>query len=102
MWRRKAYGKLLKFYPPLFAFLFIASRHYLHGMKQFAVVVLFSFAVAVSNAQSSSRMGFEEYNPVSTLVVPENKVSKAKFPFIDVHNHQWNMDRDHLSGLVSH
>lgn len=31
---------------------------------------------------------FEEYDPKSTLVVPEHPRTKAKFPFIDVHNHQ--------------
>ena len=33
-------------------------------------------------------MTIEEYEPKSTLVVPEHKVTRAKFPFIDVHNHQ--------------
>ena len=34
-------------------------------------------------------MSFEEYEPESMLVVPENPVTRAKFPFVDVHNHQW-------------
>ena len=33
-------------------------------------------------------MSFEEYEPKSTLVVPEHPVRRAKFPFIDVHSHQ--------------
>jgi uncharacterized protein len=33
-------------------------------------------------------MGFEEYEPKSTLVVPEHPVTRAKYPFIDVHSHQ--------------
>ena len=33
-------------------------------------------------------MNFEDYEPKSTLVVPEHPRTKAKFPFIDVHNHQ--------------
>ena len=33
-------------------------------------------------------MTFEEYDPKSTLVVPEHPRTKAKYPFIDVHNHQ--------------
>ena len=37
---------------------------------------------------SAQEMSIEEYEPVSTLVVPETKVARAKFPFIDVHNHQ--------------
>lgn len=39
-----------------------------------------------SFAQES--LTFEEYDPKSTLVVPENPRTKAKFPFIDVHGHQ--------------
>jgi predicted TIM-barrel fold metal-dependent hydrolase len=45
-------------------------------------------------------MDFETYNPVNTLVVPEHKLIKAKFPFIDVHNHQWDMATQDLSILT--
>ncbi len=48
----------------------------------------------------SQEMGFEEYNPASTLVVAENLVPKAKFPFIDVHSHQRSMDANSLSSLI--
>ncbi len=33
-------------------------------------------------------MSFEEYEPKSTLVVPQHPHTRAKYPFIDVHNHQ--------------
>ncbi|HEV7517235.1 MAG TPA: hypothetical protein VGR07_13110, partial [Thermoanaerobaculia bacterium] len=33
-------------------------------------------------------MSIEEYDPKSTLVVPEHIVKRAKYPFVDVHNHQ--------------
>jgi uncharacterized protein len=33
-------------------------------------------------------MSIEDYKPKSTLVVPEHPVTRAKYPFIDVHNHQ--------------
>ena len=46
------------------------------------------------------QMDFEAYDPPSTLVVPENPVTKAKFPFIDVHSHQWRMDTANLDQLV--
>ena len=36
------------------------------------------------NIVFSQSMEFEDYNPPSTLVVPENPVTKAKYPFIDV------------------
>ncbi len=45
-------------------------------------------------------MGFEEYNPTSTLVVPENPVTSAKFPFIDIHSHQWNLTKERIASLV--
>ena len=48
----------------------------------------------------AQEMGFEEYNPTSTLVVPENPVAKAKFPFIDIHSHQRNMSTSRLSALI--
>ena len=48
----------------------------------------------------SQEMGFEEYNPPSTLVVPEHPLTKAKFPFIDVHNHQFSMPTQDLSELI--
>ena len=39
-------------------------------------------------AASAQTMSFEEYDPPSSLVVPEHKVTRAKYPFIDVHSHQ--------------
>jgi len=46
-------------------------------------------------------MDMESYNPKSTLVVPEHLVKKAKYPFIDVHNHQWGMPGQNLQSLLS-
>ena len=46
-------------------------------------------------------MGFEEYNPTPTVVLPKNEVTKAKFPFIDVHSHQSRMATQDLSGLIA-
>lgn len=52
---------------------------------------LAAFLAIVASAQLSAQqaaMTFEEYEPKSTLVVPENPRTRAKFPFIDVHGHQ--------------
>jgi predicted TIM-barrel fold metal-dependent hydrolase len=38
---------------------------------------------------SPSELTVEEYEPRSTLVVPEHPVRRAKYPFVDVHNHQF-------------
>ncbi|MGB3464648.1 MAG: amidohydrolase family protein [Cyclobacteriaceae bacterium] len=51
--------------------------------------------------ESEPTMSFEEYNPKSSLVVPENIVKKAKYPFIDVHNHQWNLKEEGMPKLIS-
>ena len=44
---------------------------------------------------------FEEYNPTSTLVVPGKKIKKAKFPFIDVHGHQYRMPTQDLTPVIA-
>lgn len=54
-----------------------------------------------ASGQSNGKMDFESYNPPSTLVVPEHKLTKAKFPFIDVHNHQYDMPDKDLSSLIT-
>src|SRR5215469_11673168 len=51
--------------------------------------------------QSQQHMEFETYNPTSTLVVPQHPTYKAKFPFIDVHNHQWDVPGQDMHALYS-
>jgi len=56
--------------------------------------ILFFVSASILFAQEAGpTMSFEEYNPASTLVVPENPVKRAKFPFVDIHSHQWNLTR---------
>ncbi len=45
-------------------------------------------------------MDVEEYEPISTLKVPQHLLTHSKFPFIDVHNHQWTMPVQDLDKLV--
>jgi predicted TIM-barrel fold metal-dependent hydrolase len=47
------------------------------------------------------KMDFEEYEPPSTLVVEEHHVTRSKFPFVDIHNHQGNMNSSDFSDLIS-
>jgi len=63
---------------------------------QFFTALLF-FVTTFSLAQE---MGFEEYNPTSTLVVEKNEVKRAKFPFVDIHSHQFRMATQDLSTLI--
>ncbi|MFT3703929.1 MAG: amidohydrolase family protein [Agriterribacter sp.] len=54
----------------------------------------------ILSAQAQKSMDFEKYDPVSTLVVPEHKLTRAKYPFIDVHNHQWGLSDQAIPGLI--
>lgn len=46
-------------------------------------------------------MTIEDYEPKSTLVVPGHVVTRARYPFIDVHNHQrTNMSAEQVATLV--
>jgi predicted TIM-barrel fold metal-dependent hydrolase len=45
-------------------------------------------------------ISFEDYDPPSTLVVPGTLVTRARYPFVDVHNHQWEMPTQDLGELV--
>lgn len=58
------------------------------------VLLLFVFCVAWfpgHGQQFDTTMTFEEYDPVSTLVVPGSEITKAKYPFVDIHSHLWRM-----------
>ncbi len=60
----------------------------------FAAVLAISGGIATAAAAQQTSSGekldgmtIEEYDPVSTLVVPEHPVSTAKYPYVDVHSH---------------
>jgi predicted TIM-barrel fold metal-dependent hydrolase len=55
----------------------------------------------LSPVLQSQSMDFELYDPPSTLVVPESVVTRARFPFVDVHNHQWSMASQDLDALAA-
>ena len=76
----------------------------LTGMKKnmlSAMALGFSLLLFNRCNSQSTTMDFETYDPKSTLVVPEHPVNHAKFPFIDVHNHQWSMPSQNLSDLIT-
>lgn len=63
-----------------------------------ACLVVMSINVQAQEGPNAP-LGFEEYDPVSTLKVEENVLKRAKFPFIDVHNHQPRMPTQNLKEL---
>ncbi|MEH6771180.1 amidohydrolase family protein [Maribacter arcticus] len=69
--------------------------------KNIALLTIMAFIIFNSTPVLAQEMGFEEYNPTATLVVPGEEITKAKFPFIDVHSHQRDMSVEALNGLVA-
>ncbi|MCP5113283.1 MAG: amidohydrolase family protein [bacterium] len=49
-----------------------------------SAIALLGFCVWLA----AQTMSIEDYEPRSTLVTPQHLVKRAKFPFVDVHNHQ--------------
>src|SRR5580693_3281979 len=73
-----------------------------HFMKFVSLFSLFNLYIFFATAQSSpGHMDFETYEPKLTLVVPQHVVTHAKFPFFDVHNHQWDVPNQDLPQLFS-
>ncbi|MFD2520751.1 amidohydrolase family protein [Emticicia soli] len=77
-------------------------------MKKFALAttILLTtgqlFAQQIKIGDNAGAVTFEEYEPKSTLVVPGKPITRAKFPFIDIHNHQWEMNgKDDLNKLIT-
>ena len=64
-------------------------------------LLLATLALCGLHIASGQEMSFEEYSPKSTLVAPGEEVSRAKFPFVDIHSHQFRMPEMDLSTLVS-
>ena len=62
---------------------------------QFLIVITLTVSI------SAQDLTFEEYNPTSTLVVPGKIIKKAKFPFIDVHGHQYRMPNQNLAPVIA-
>ncbi len=68
------------------------------------VLLGFVAAVLIVPAACAQEMAWEDYEPRSTLVVPENPVTRAGYPFVDAHAHQWRigeMAEDDLAALVA-
>jgi uncharacterized protein len=63
-------------------------------------LVLLTIAGLIPAGLFGQNLDWEEYDPPSTLVVPEHPVTRAKFPFIDVHSHQYRMGEQDLHARV--
>lgn len=80
---------------------FFSLKNFFKAFLFISVLGGFSYYVVGKIQYRQNIMSFEEYNPPSTLVVPENKITRAKYPFIDIHNHQFDMPLKDLSELTA-
>ncbi len=70
---------------------------------RFSLAILFVMNTIFACAQErplDMKMDFEDYDPPSSLVVSGHRVAKAKFPFVDIHNHQFGMPTMDLGNLI--
>ena len=51
--------------------------------------------------EKNNLMDIEEYSPKSTLINKKTKLKRSKYPFVDVHNHQFDMPLKNLNNLVA-
>ena len=64
-------------------------------------IIPFIIILLILTSLTAQDLTFEEYNPKSTLVVPSKIIKKAKFPFIDIHGHQYRMPEQDLSSVIA-
>ena len=84
---------MLKFFNQLFTLLkIILSILFIGGISYYVIDKI---------QEKNNLMDIEEYSPKSTLIVEENLVKRAKYPFVDVHNHQFDMPVKNLDKLVA-
>ncbi len=68
----------------------------------FVFVITLSIYYAIDTVQYKNNiMSFEDYDPPSSLKVEGEIIKKAKFTFIDVHSHLWNMPLMDLNELIA-
>jgi hypothetical protein len=79
---------------------FFSFKNFVKAFFFISLLGGFSYYVVGKIQYRQNMMSFEEYNPPSTLVVPENPIKRAKYPFVDIHNHQFDMPIRDLSNLT--
>ena len=74
----------------------------LFKVLSFIIVVTLAVYFAIDTIHNKQNiMSFEDYNPPSSLIVEGEVIKKAKYTFIDVHSHLWNMPLMDLDELVA-
>ena len=71
------------------------------GVALFVLIGTGWLAGARTQGGGSGRVPtIEEYQPNSTLVTPEHRIERAKYPFVDIHSHHWNPTVEHVDQVL--
>jgi len=70
----------------------------LPNFSLYPLLLIIAFSTGPAFSQT---MTLEEYEPRSTLVVPEHEVTHAQYPFVDVHCHIWEMTVENLDSIAT-
>ena len=76
-------------------------KNLLKSLAFIGVITLAAYFAIDTVQFKNNIMSFEDYNPPSSLKVEGREIKKAKFTFIDVHSHLWDMSVMNLDKLVS-
>ena len=76
-------------------------KNLLKSLAFIGVITLAAYFAIDTVQFKNNIMSFEDYNPPSSLKVEGQEIKKAKFTFIDVHSHLWDMPVMNLDNLVS-
>jgi len=76
-------------------------KNLLKSLAFIGVITLAAYFAIDTVQFKNNIMSFEDYNPPSSLKVEGQEIKKAKFTFIDVHSHLWDMSVVNLDKLVS-
>ena len=79
---------------------FISIKNIFKVVASIAIITMAIYIALDIVEKKRDIMSFEDYEPISTLNVEGKQVYSAKFPFIDVHSHQWDMPLKDLGKLV--
>jgi predicted TIM-barrel fold metal-dependent hydrolase len=73
------------------------------GVALFALMEMDRLAGTRAQAQDPANgrvPTIDEYQPKSTLVTPEHRIERAKYPFVDIHSHHWSPTSEHVDQVV--
>jgi predicted TIM-barrel fold metal-dependent hydrolase len=72
----------------------------IRGRSFILVIIIGLIWLLLADSIAAQSLTIEEYEPKSTLTVPEHKVPRARFPLIDIHSHQTNLTPEKLDKLI--